>query len=240
MIYKNKFSLEGTPEQQEIVKSSLDKIFFPWEKLTFPNQYAVIGWDNLNAVALAGPDIKKHEGAIHGYLEGRKYTLGIMYPHNGFMYIDNSLVKYPDVARSTVSAEIAHDVDYFLPLTEVQRKSIMELVHPLGADNHTWWEKIDYGNEYYTLVGEAFMQIFTTAYSDIDFGNTSDFSHSITKDQAAAVRQIIGIERTDGAAIQYETFPPSKIYHKLTHFTKREGKTITDTTGLKPCKICKP
>jgi hypothetical protein len=38
----------------------------------------------------------------------------------------------------------------------------------------------------------------------------------------------------------YKTFPPSNIYHKLSHMPKKKGVEVTDLTGLVPCKTCKP
>lgn len=250
MIYKNKFNLTGTTLQQDIVKTALDKIYFPWERLHFPSEPVEIGWKDLNTTQSReahGLSAKLHQSGTIGIIDGRKYVLGVMYTHTGSIYIDNYLVNYPEIAQSTVSAEIAHDVDYFLPLTEAQRTQLMTLMHggSTADHGHSWWEKFDYGAEYYTLVGESFMQAFTLAYSDMPFGNASDFTHSITPEQAPEVRRIIGIERTDYTAPkppQYEVFPPSKIYHKLTHYdgADRVGKLITDTTGYKPCKKCKP
>ena len=213
MIYKNKFNLTGTAEQQAIVTGALDKIFFPWERLRFPTEPVEIGWRDLNARGLTGEAARKHESGTVGIIEGRRYTLGIFYTHSGRIYIDSYLVRYPEIAASTVSAEIAHAVDYFLPLTDGQRMDIMALMHNGNSEDHghSWWEKHDYGMEYYTLVGEAFMQAFTVAYSDIDFGNANDFAHSITKEQALKLRQIIGIDRTDAIAHPQSFFAPLQL-----------------------------
>ena len=201
MVYKNTWNLTGTVQQQQIVKEALDHIFFPWERLNLPNKPVEIGWTNLNAQALQGeqPEAKKHQSGTIGIIDGRQYVLGIFYTHTGKIYIDNYLVKYPEIAKSTVSAEIAHAVDYFLPLTDAMKHEIMALMHggSYAEHGHTWWEKNDYSTEYYTLMGESFMQAFTVAYSDIPFGNTSDFTHSIKLTDGPKLRQIMGIERTD-------------------------------------------
>lgn len=260
MIYKKKFNVTGTTEQQNLVIAALDNIHFPWDKLKFPSEPVEIGWRNLNqyaSIATGSIGSRMHGGAHHpagedkpdtltGDLEGvRNYTLGIFYIGSGRIYIDLALVKYPDIAKATVSAEIAHAVDYFLPsFSDAVRDEIMALMH--GGDRsdhgHSWWEKHDYGAEYFTLVGEAMMQAFTVAYSDIPFGNASDFTHGITADQAPALRKIIGIERTDKPLTKYEVFGTSSIYHKMDHYDKpgRDGTIITDPTGYRPCKICRP
>lgn len=313
MIYKNLFSLQGTERQIQIVKEALDKIKFPWERLKAPRGTFIIGWANLNTGRLAkrlrenDPHYKKHEGdhpgtdldvdPFEGEIGGKKYIMGVFYPSTGNIYIDNHLVYYPTEAQSTVSAEIAHLVDFFLPLTNKMKRDIWVLMHngdPTPHGHTDWWEKSDYGAEYFSLVGESFMQAFTLAYSDMPF-NASNFVHKITKAQAPALRQIIGIERTDFTAapqpapvpveptptpqpepqpepapapvpepeptpeptpqpepeqeptpepapqpLVYKTFKGSKIYHRLTHYPKKAGIQITDTSNLKPCKTCKP
>lgn len=262
MIYKNKFNLTGTDQQQAIVKEALDTIYFPWDRLKFPTEPVEIGWRDLNhgetLNMVADPKARFHQGGTIGIINGRKWTMGVMYPSSGRIYIDLQMVNFPQLAKTTVSAEIAHNVDYFLVradggigMTDKQRDEIMALMHGGNyADHgHSWWEKFDYGTEYFTLVGESFMQAFTLAYSDMPFDNTSDFTHSITKEQVPALRKILGIERTDYIPLPeprpepvatYKTFPPSTIYHRLTHYPTRKGKTVTNLTGLKPCKICKP
>lgn len=199
------------------------------------------------------PEGDKPEPLV-GRLHGRLYILGVFYPGTGRIYIDNALANHPEMAQATVSAEIAHSVDEFLPLSDSQRDAIMKLMHGGGTDEHTWWEKVDYGAEYWSLVGESFMQAFTIAYSDMPFGNTADFVHSLKPEQIPDLRKIVGIERTDAEpapmphvpapteVVEYETFPPSKVYHRLSHYDSpnRVGVLITDTTGYRPCKKCKP
>jgi hypothetical protein len=195
---------------------------------------------------------------LTGEINGRKYTLGVFYPSTGNMYIDVALVNYPHLARTTVSAEVAHAVDEFMPMTYQHRHDIKLLLHngsiPAGH-NCRWWEDSDYSREYYDLVGEAFMALFTYAYSDLPFDGVESFSHTMSPDMGAGVRKVLDIHRTDYVAPApapepvpaipapdthpFMRFPPSKIYHKLTHYpTKTNGVLGTDTTGLTPCKTC--
>jgi hypothetical protein len=197
MNYENKFLLTGTERQKEIVKHALDQIKFPWDRLTFPREPVEIGWTDLNSGTFA-KTAKFHQSGTIGKINGREYILGVFYTHSGVIYIDNLLVQYPEIACSTVSAEIAHSVDYFLPLTDQQRKEITTLIH--GGDDtdhgHSWWEKYDYSTEYFTLVGEAFMQAFTVAYSDMFF-DSEGWAHALKIEDAPKLRAILGIERTD-------------------------------------------
>lgn len=263
MIYKTIFDLRGTTTQQSIVKSALDKIMFPWTRIVPPNGKFIIGWANLNGQTLKNAKLHKgdHPGKdtdvdpLEGEINGREYILGVFYPSSGNIYIDNALVKYPDIAKTTVSAEIAHLVDYFLPLTNAMRTQISNLMHGGDATDHghSWWEKVDYGAEYYTLVGESFMQAFTVAYSDMPF-STTEWTHFITKAQAPALRKILGIERTDYIAptVQNVTPSPNGKYYtrnnsKLYHVAHKgvKGEIFYDTiaqcqaAGLQPCRACR-
>lgn len=222
MIYKEVFDLQGTEQQQQIVKEALDEIKFPFERIQFPNGTAILGWANLNSQGLQGNALM-HEGdhpskdtdsePLDGELNGRKYIFGVFYPYSGNIYIDNALVSYPDSAKTTVSAEVAHSVDEFLPMTEAMRTEIMTLVH--GGDTtehgHTWWEKQDYSTEYFTLVGEAFMALFTYAYSDLPSEGASSFIHAGNVDMGDDIRKIIGIERTDSVEPVIDPIPQPPI-----------------------------
>jgi hypothetical protein len=224
MIYKDTWNLTGNETQQAIVKEALDAIKFPWELIKVPNKPVEIGWRDLN-IGKYLKNAKLHEGhhpekqrpavndfeTLEGSIEGRKYVMGIFYPSTANIYVDNLLQYYPSYAKTTVSAEIAHAVDEFLPLSNKQREEIMALLHPDGKDNHTWWEKQDYGAEYYSLVGETFMILFTKAYSDTPFEGAEDFVHDGHNVKPEDVRRIIGVERTDYVppAPKEEPVPPT-------------------------------
>ena len=259
MIYKNIFDLRGTDQQIAIVMSALDQIHYPWQTLAPPKGTFQIGWANLNALALQGGKLHSgdHPGtdegdAIEGELEGRRYTMGVFYPSTGHSYIDLALVNYPAAAQTTVSAELSHLVDFFLStFTDGVRRRLNLLVHG-GIDvphGHTeWWERANYGTEYFTLVAESWMGGFTFAYSDMDF-DMGSFSHKFDKSHAPEIRRILGIERTDYVAPEpepvavskYKRFGKSKVYHTLAHYGNDPDATeISDISGLRPCKVCKP
>jgi len=256
MIYKNIFDLIGSAQQVDIIKQAIDKIHFPWDRIRPPGGVFKIGWANLNS----GTGLYKvnnerhHKGhndgpqAINGTLHGREYVMGVFYPHNGDIYLDSKLVLYPHLAQATVSAEMAHLVDEYLPLTEAQRHDLHKLMHldgliPRSEGAGYWFERVDYSTEYFSLPGEFFMAQFTLAYSDMPF-DAGSFSHSMPKSSIPRVRQIIGIERTDlvpaPPKVTYKRLGTGKTYHRLTHYPAKPGKQITDTTGLYPCKTCKP
>ncbi len=240
------WNLTGTAAQQQIVRTALERIKFPFERLTLPGT-PELGWRDLNGSdewwtakgRFHGDD--EHDGdrpePLNGELEGRKWIMGVFFPMTARIFIDIRLAPRPELAAAVVGAEIAHAVDEFLPMTEGQRAAIMALWHSNGGDGHSWWEKVDYSAEYYTLGGEAFMHEFVNAYSDIHFGDKTAFGHHDAGCEPADIWRILGIPRAD--AVQFVAYGKSKIYHKLTHYD-RPGISLTTLSGYRPCKVCKP
>lgn len=269
-----KWQLTGTANQIAIAQEALNRIHFPWKLLQLPG-VPELGWRDLNRRA-ANPVVQQlrkqqingrhHEGETHalpeplyGHIDGRRWVMGVFYPGSGRIYIDIRLEQYPEIAHSVVSAEIAHAVDEFLPLTDQQRTEIMKALHGGHMDHHTWWEKVNYSTEYFSLIGETFMILFTKAYSDIPFGDVSSFVHTGHNMTAEQIRKIIGIERTDAKQPEPEVAPapPSvpddtpvdfvhypksgkDIFHKPTHKYKYPGTPLYNLEGFRACKVCKP
>ncbi len=48
------------------------------------------------------------------------------------------------------------------------------------------------------------------------------------------------VKEPEAPKTEYEVFGTSKTYHRRSHYPTKEGKVITDTTGFKACKVCKP
>ena len=265
-----KWQLTGTANQIGISQSIFERVKFPLDRLRLPG-VPEFGWRDLNRRAnnpilqeiekqhaLNGRHKKVHDKSRHhddhvhedtyeplyGYIEGRRYILGVFYPYSGRIYIDTRLESKPEIAQSVGSAELGHAVDEFLPLTDYQREQIMRACHGGHLDHHTWWEKIDYSTEYFSLIGETFMILFTKAYTDIPFGDVSSFVHTGENVTPEQIRAIIGIERTDAAL---KPIPNIKhflrgkdIYHRLTHYPKKPGEPVYDLAGFRGCKVCKP
>lgn len=217
MIYKNVFVLTGTDAQKKIVFDALEGIKFPFHELDLPYEPVEIGWRDLNngmyhgafdqfgekIDAIGGKKPDADQPRLHGNVDHRKYILGVMYPGSGRLYIDLLLEQYPDVAKITVAAEVAHDVDYFHPkVTKPKRQAIHLLWHPDGdtSGHAEWWEQEDYGLEYDDLPAEAFMGLFIAAYTDWELGDSfSQFArfHPVSKALGAPAREILDIPRTD-------------------------------------------
>lgn len=284
-IYKNTWSLQGTPNQNNIIRAALDRIKFPWDRIVALNKPIPIGWMDLNtsertavlneyldASGLqvrfdAGHDHEVDPNKIPGHVhlldeqgnEGHgilrrladRWIIAGVFWTDGRIYIDIRLESQPEIAQEVVSAEVAHAVDYGLPLNDTQKSKIIMLFHPSGGDSHTWWERQSYGAEYYTLVGEAFMALFTHAYSDMEPWQ-DPFTHKSTRELGNKLHSVLGISPVGSARVislrGYRTF------HKPSHYLARwESNPLTKTrirywdstdaaraAGLVACKICKP
>jgi hypothetical protein len=168
---------------------------------------------------------------LMGRLNGREYILGVFYPYSGDIYIDNLLVNYPSYAQTTVSAEVAHGVDEFLPMNSTHREQIMMLVNGGTVGDLTWWEKVDYGSEYYNLVGETFMILFTYAYSDLGFEGAEDFTYHGDNTMGDEIRAILGINRTDEHIPAPDSNIPTTI---VIEPTKEEEPTVEEPVTPEP------
>lgn len=258
------YELQGTSEQISIlapcfISGEVAFIRFPWDVLNPPHRPIPIGWMDLNAAFIVDlrnvpayeTEPRKTPGHVHltdsagnvGHavlrlIDGRRWIAGVFWS-DGRIYVDTRCG--PDLAREVVSAELAHSVDYFLPLLDDQKAALMALWHPT-PDEHTWWEKEDYGAEYYDLGGETFMAAFTLAYSNMVPDQTA-WIHQATKEQAPAIRTILGVG-TEGSS--YLRIGRGRRYHRkdcwvvrLAQMLNRDIQPYNDGT-LTPCRICKP
>lgn len=257
-----RWNLTGTDNQRRIMAEGFAKIHFPFDRLTQLPGVPELGWRDLNSghyAAMAAVAVHTHEhpdegGRLHGdnhhdgdradpivgEADGRRWVMGVIYTRSGRIYIDVRCEQRPELAQAVLAAEIAHAVDFFLPMNDDQRNELLRLWNVPGT---TWWERVDYGAEYFRLGGEAFMHEFVAAYTDLDFGSKTSFAHDRGV-EPADVRRILGIERTDagpkpGDFVHFEGGPD--IFHKPKHqFRGKSGVRCYTLEGFRPCKICKP
>lgn len=238
--------LTGTENQKRIAAGAFDRIYFPFDQLAQLPGTPELGWRDLNSGAFrihgdhahdTGETGEDRADPLVGEIEGRKWVMGIIYTQSGRIYLDYKLEADPELAQAVVAAEIAHAVDFFLPMTDAQRNELLEL---WGVPGTTWWEKFDYGAEYFTLGGEAFMHEFVTAYTDLNFGDKSSFAHDAGV-EPEDVRRIVGIGRTD-EPLPFVNYGTSNVYHKVTHRvrSKYAPQYLMTLDGFRPCKVCKP
>lgn len=255
-----KWNLTGTESQQRVIRDAFARIHFPFDRLTLPGT-PELGWRDLNSgaygMAKLSPGVyhfdepidfarahgdNLHDGdkpdTLEGEVDGRRFIMGVIYPMSGRIYLDVRLERYPEMAAATLGAEIAHAVDFFLPMNDDMRNELLRL---WNVPNTTWWEVHDYGSEYFRLGGEAFMHEFVAAYTDINFGSKASFAHDIGV-EPADVWRILGIRRTDlpDEPTPVVSYGKSAVFHRPDHYEKRPGKPVSDRTGMRPCKVCKP
>lgn len=213
-------------------------IRFPWFALNQRPPGAIpIGWTNLNATysgAMHAHGVHKRAGDLganaipghvdmkdkdgregHGIIrrthEGRWFIAGVFWT-DGRIQIDTRCEAEPELAREVMSAELAHSVDYFLPLSDDQKGALAAMLHPEGGDEHTWWETHDYAAEYYDLVGETFMALFTFAYAPAIEPYQDAFTHKANRGQAEKVRVILGVPEylPEAPPVEPPTEPPAE------------------------------
>ncbi len=241
------YELQGTEAQQQILAGCFEPgspyyIRFPWAKLTPHAKPIPIGWQDLNGT------LAHHSSDAHTLtrsIEGREFVAGVFWT-DGRIYIDTRCEAQPDLAREVMSAELAHSVDYFLPLTDAQKKDLMFLWHGGSFDNHTWWERSDYSGEYFDLGGEAFMAAFTLAYSSMA-PDQSRFTHRLRAEDVPRVREIVGVDAPT-LVVRISNRPrfhrASCVYVRtaraVSHRTTEMTRDAAVALGLAPCRRCKP
>lgn len=277
------FKLLGTENQVSILDSvfrsgSSEFIAFPWGKLSQLRWPVPISWDDLNDGTLRaamepgaepvhphyhGDGVEGHGISRPGTLFGepsQRFMIAGVFWTDGRIKIDIRLENRPEAAREVLSAELAHAVDYGMPITDEQKVGLTKVLHPGGTDQHTWWEKADYGSEYYTLVGEGFMALFTHSYSKME-PYQDPFVHKSHVSMAPKVHTILN---TPPIGQQEPPAPPAvmkvyslqgyRTYHKVTHYVpqwRSNPATVVrikswatakaaQNVGLSACKVCKP
>ncbi len=238
------WTLTGTPSQQAIARQAFDRILFPLYRLTIPGS-PELGWADLNtAAAVRAVDVPRSHEEPHGEDrpdaltgvdgQGRRWTMGLIYTESGNIYIDTRLEADPEGAMAVIAAELAHAVDFFLPMTDKMRGEFLRL----WGRGASWWETHDYSTEYFTLGGEAFMHEFVAAFTDLNFGDKSAFANDVGVEPRDVYR-ILGIKQTGLVPGPFVTYGKSKVYHRPGHYTKM-GTLVTNLTAYRPCRVCRP
>ncbi len=118
-----------------------------------------------------------HQGDEDGHVlaatvNARRAALGLYWlPTSahpaGRIEIDQGTFSNPDLAREVMIAELAHAVDYGVPITDDQKKAIMRALHG-GAEgehgDHGWFEERG-GQDYWSWQGENLMGLFMAAFA---------------------------------------------------------------------------
>ncbi len=177
-----------------------------------------------------------HSDGYH-ILEARHRVLGL-YWLDGRIEVEQSLRDEPDLLAEVFWSEGAHLIDYAF-LTDEQRTEIGRILHGGGSDDHPWWEKEDYGREYRSLLGEAFMAVICQAYTDIE--PTIMLEHAVNDDVGLHVRRFL---TPDLAGLQFVGCRWSKVYHRAgAHryscgYAKWHTASEAVAAGRRPCRRC--
>ena len=208
------FNVVGNVSQTAIVWRAIDRCWFPFERLLPSLQMEgkkviEVFWADLshyNATNSAGSHSHVHVGDAQAHpiertIGGRKQVLGLFYmpPHTRIV-LDQVLVHYPDLAMEVFLAEVAHAVDYH-SLTPNHRRKITNLLHteqlppdhPVGdgvafrLDGHecSWFDV----GPYEAWVGEAFMESFIEAFSDVRV--TIQLNHPTSPEVASQIHNLL-------------------------------------------------
>lgn len=202
------WDLQGTENQNAIIRTALDACDFPFEllvpklsstkgKVRIPVDWADLSTYGAQAVRGAEQGTSTHTGHhdnhVHDHsvgeydlLEYRSRVLGLAW-YSGRVTMDISLERDHQLAREVFLSEGAHMVDFFY-MTDEQRQAIALAFH--GGDatphGHDWF---DVGS-YREWVGEAFMGGFIKAFAST-IPVTIPFVHPATAPVGLEIRRIL-------------------------------------------------
>lgn len=160
------FNIKGSQSQVSTIEKALARCTFPYDDL-LPGLQKAVGKDQIDVSFRAlGP------------------RTGGLSSSAGWIEISTSLGE--EEAQGVFLMESAHAVDFFY-MTDAQRHAIYNAFHPSGPDNHSWFKPSTYWNE----VGEAFMDAFVWAFSDLR--PASQFNHPPSEAIAASIRRIFNV-----------------------------------------------
>jgi hypothetical protein len=242
--------------QADVLVPAIDAGSFPWSKLV-PGILRDVGRDHIptqlsdlsryGARAARAAEEHSHDHShdhdeVH-VLEARGRVLGLFWTDYR-IECDVSLRDDPTLLAEVLWSEVAHAIDQAM-LSDAQRFEIINALHPEGPDEHTWWEKLDYGGEYTTLIGESAMEIIVRAYTPLKA--TINLHHEVTPHVIDVARRILTPELVEPAAPAVASFfglRRSEIVHDAHEGIERqvEWPTLADalTAGRRPCRVCRP
>lgn len=117
----------------------------------------------------------------------------------GRIEVGLSAMSDPDLAREVLIAELAHAVDYGVPLTDDQRRQIADAYHAASPHEHTsgdphgWFEERG-DQDYWDWVGESFMAGFMRAFAPSlprPLESRQPWKHPSTDEVARVIRRVL-------------------------------------------------
>jgi hypothetical protein len=245
------WQLQGSPNQQAIVAAALDRCTFPFDVM-LPELHSEMGktaipvdWADLSRYA--GTLAAQRKGGGHGHvhedgdtadpIEVRHRVLGLAW-YSGKVTLDLSMERDPTLAGEVFLSEGAHMLDFFW-FTNDHRVAVWNALHARaehittdalvqdGTDlghSHGWF---DVGG-YRSWIGEAWMGLFTLAYSD--FPVTIPFDHPPTRTAVEAIRSALTPYFSSWTGTLHDShrgIAPAAFH-------------VTPPDGARRCGVCKP
>lgn len=253
------FDLVGDDEQNTIIKQAIAEQDYPWERLdlssvgreAIPVEWADLSryTQELEAAERSGAHLHFHKDGdtahpIAGELEGRRRVLGLAW-YSGKVTIEQSLKAQPLLAREVFHSEGAHMADFFDPaITPEVRRQIFAFYHPdmtpeeiAAHTEHGWFEETG-NNDYWSWVGESFMEGFIYAFTPLRPPSTR-FDHPTTEEIGQQIRELLlpATPPMFGAA-------RSSVFHDshrgITAAVTFPSYAAAVDAGRRPCRVCRP
>ncbi len=162
-------------------------------------------------VPVSVADISQFSGgrSEHDHLEGvhpltdiRRQALGLYWLPTaqhpaGRIEVSDRIMTDPVLAQEVFIAELAHAVDYGVPLTDEQHAGIFAIVHggdPTPHGTHGWWEERGGHNYWADWVGEVFMALFMRAFAprlSRPLEARQPWAHKVTDEMAKQTRRLL-------------------------------------------------
>ncbi len=142
-------------------------------------------------------------GEVHALMDDhRRAALGLYWLPTeqhpaGRIEVSVAIMGDPPLAQEVFIAELAHAVDYGVPLTDEQHAQIFAIVHggdPTPHGTHGWWEERGGQNYWADWVGEVFMALFMRAFAPRlarPLEARQPWTHKVTDEMAKQTRRLL-------------------------------------------------
>ncbi len=252
------FTLQGTEQQQQIVRDAIDACSFPFDELASSlaregKSSIEVAWEDLSRYTQGAAAHEHADGAhtISRDIDGRARVLGLFYlpPHTRIV-LDNALAAHPTLAAEVFLAEAAHAVDYHFMVERGLRQAVWNALHVDAEDTaapipesgdvghgHSWF---DGPGGYATWTGEAFMELFVRAYAP-SIPVTITLDHPVTPEAVAEVRAAFAEHLPSQSPVYRGTTAVFHDAHGRIEPVEWYGSAkAAVAVGLRACKVCRP
>ncbi len=207
---------EMTGEQRQVLQEALNACDYPLYRIRKNTRKRVpVTVRDLSTMAQAIQVREQTDEHSHGHghdlgfhvlqdPEYREIALGLYWlPTRNFpagrIEVHTGCFTNPPLAREVMLAEVAHAVEFGVPMTNGQKEAIFTIVHKGDASphgTHGWWEEKggqDYWNDW---LGEVFMALFMRAFAPSlprPLEARQPWGHKVDDSMVPAVRTVLGV-----------------------------------------------